>query len=365
VIPDAAIGKLLCVGIRGARPGDALLEADLDACAQAGVGGILLFDVDVPTLHRLEGEGMARAEAIEKATRNILDPDQLQMLIRYLRDRLGEDLLVCIDQEGGRVSRLSPRRGFAEEPTAAEFSKLGIEEQRSAANTQAGRLRALGFDLNFAPCVDLALQAANEIIVGKQRSYGRNPQSVIDAASIVLKAHAEAGVATCLKHFPGHGSSAGDSHLELVDITPSWRREEELLPYRELLGLPGVAVMMGHLLHRDIDAERPASLSRAHIEGLLRTELGFDGLVVTDSIDMWAITDRYTPAEAAVAAIDAGADMVVDAFNLDDRREHPAVTLAEALREAVERGRICGGLPRIHESIARQVRLRTQRGSRE
>jgi beta-N-acetylhexosaminidase len=346
------------VGIRGAVPGDPLLERDLDACAEAGVGGILLFDVDVPTLRRAERDGASREEAVARAPRNILDPEQLRGLIDHLRVRLGEEILICVDQEGGRVARLAPARGFLPDPAAAVFAELSARERGEAARAQARQLRELGFDLNFAPCVDLALQPRNEVIVGRQRSYGRDPEAVIEAARKVVEAHAESRVAACLKHFPGHGSSEGDTHLGMVEITRTWRREEELAPYRALLDRPGVAVMVAHLMHLDLDARRPASLSPAFIEGLLRGELGFGGVVVTDSIDMRAIRDRYSPEEAVVAAIDAGADLVVDAFNLEPREEHPAMTLVRALRRAVEEGSLRGGEARIRESLGRLAGLR-------
>lgn len=352
-MPRVDTGALLCMGIRGAFPGDPLLEQDLDACAEAGVGGILLFDVDVPTLRRLEGDGMSREDALRRAPRNIRDPDQVCRLIEHLRTQLGDHLIVCIDQEGGCVARLSPSRGFAPEPTAFEFAQMDRAQQRIVAQAQARQLRELGFDLNFAPCVDLALEPANEIIVGRQRSFGVDAQQVVDAARVVLEANAENGLGSCLKHFPGHGSSRGDTHLGLVEITQSWRREEELQPYRVLLTQPGVAVMVAHLLHRDVDALRPASLSRVFIEELLRGELGFDGVVFTDSIDMRAIRDGFSAEGAAIAAIDAGADMVVDAFNLDDREEHPAPKLVSALRQALEEGRIRGGADRVERSQRR------------
>lgn len=354
------LGRLLCVGLRGDRPGDPRLEQDLAECREAGIGAVILFDVDLPTRRRLEGEGIDEEEARRRAVRNVSGPEQLADLIAHLRARLGEDLLVCVDQEGGRVARLAPDRGFDADPSAAEFAALDEAARATAARRQARQLRRLGFDLNFAPCVDLALEEASPIIAGSGRAYGRDPQSVVAAARVVRDAHLEAGVGCCLKHFPGHGSARGDTHQGLVDITGSWQRDEELAPYRELLGPGGVAVMVAHVLHRDLDPDRPASLSPAVIDGLLRGELGFDGVVVTDSIDMRAIADAHGAGEAAVRALLAGADLVVDGFNLDDRERHPAAGLVGALAGALDEGRLPSS--RVEQSLRRLEALRARVG---
>ena len=355
-----SVGRLLCVGIRGAFPGDDQLENDLEVCAQAGVGGVILFDVDVPTMHRHQQAGLPLDQAIARSPRNIIDPEQTKELIAHIRTRLGRDVWVGIDQEGGRVARLSSRRGFEDFPSAKEFAALDEAGQAAAAARQAVLLRLMGIDLNFAPCVDLALEPTNEIIAGSERAFGSDPQRVIAAAGMVLEAHAVAGVAACLKHFPGHGSSRGDTHQGAVDVTETWQREIELAPYEDLSDRPGLAVMVAHVMHRGLDPDRPASLSPAVINELLRGEIGFDGVVVTDSIDMRAVADRWTPAEAAVAAVNAGADLVVDGFNLAERDEHPAAELAGALQTALKEGRITGGQGRIKKSCRRIDLLRSQ-----
>ncbi len=356
-------GRLLCVGIRGTEPGQDLLEADLEACRRAGVGGIILFDVDVPTLRRLEGEGVAPAEARRRAVRNIVDPDQLQRLMARIREALGAGVFIAVDQEGGQVARLTSGSGFRDDPSAREFAALDPEGRRRSAAAQAAQLARLGFDLNFAPCVDLDLEADNPIIGRLDRAYAAVPDEVIACAREVITAHREAGVACCLKHFPGHGSSRTDTHLGAVDITTSWQREPELEPYQALAGAAGVAVMTAHVVHRGLDPELPASLSPRITGTLLRNEVGFDGVIVTDSLDMRAITGRHTLQEAVVLAVAAGADMVLDGFNLEDRPEHPAPALVAALTEAFTDGRIPGGAGRLKESLGRLDRLRRQIGA--
>jgi beta-N-acetylhexosaminidase len=338
-------GRLLITGIRGSGPGDPLFEADLAECAAAGVGGVIIFDVDVPSLR--DGDPLS-------APRNVLDADQLRELVACVRDRLGVEAWISIDQEGGRVARLNARRGFDPDPSAVDFAAMKPAQRADVAGRLARRLGDLGFDLNFAPCVDLALNPDNPVIAGCERSFGIAAGEVIEAATVHLDAHIQAGVAACLKHFPGHGSPSGDTHEGVVDITATWK-DEELEPYRKLIGRKGLAVMVAHVLHGGMDPELPASLSPRIIDGVLRAELGFDGVVVTDSIDMRAVAEAWPPEEAAVMAVNAGADLVVDGFNLSHRHEHPARAVVAALRSSI-------GTGRLEKSLQRIGRLRTEIG---
>ena len=356
-------GRLLCVGLRGTEPGTDPFEADLAACRRAGVGGVILFDVDVPALRRLENAGEAPETAVRRAVRNVVDPDQLRRLVARVRDVLGPEVFVAIDQEGGRVARLTSRRGFADDPSARQFAAMNATDRAASARRQAEQLAGLGIDLNFAPCVDLALEPANPVIDGLDRAFAADPATVTACAGTIVAAHRAAGVAACLKHFPGHGSSRSDTHLGTADVTDTWQREPELAPYRALAAEPGVAVMVAHIVHRGLDAEHPASLSPDIVSGLLRSEIGFAGVVVTDSIDMRAVADRYSYEAAAVQAVRAGADLVVDGFNLAERAEHPAPALAAALAGAFADGRIPGGDRRLEKSLQRLDRLRRQLGA--
>jgi beta-N-acetylhexosaminidase len=320
-----------------------VLERDLDACALSGVRNVILFDVDVPT----------------GGKRNIESPEQVRALTDHIRERLGADALVCIDQEGGSVSRLNERWGMARGVSASEFARLGPGARRDEAERQAVQLADLGIDVDFSPCVDLEIEAASSIIAGQGRSFGPDAEIVVECAREVIRALGERGVGACLKHFPGHGSARGDTHEGLVDITETARRELELEPYRVLLAEADgtVGVMVAHVMDSNLDPEHPASLSSACVEGLLRGELGFSGVVVTDSLDMRAITNRYGIEEACVRALDAGADMVIDGFNLDPSRgEHPAPAIVRALRDAMAGGRLSEA--RIAESLGRVERFR-------
>lgn len=292
------LGAMTMLGIRGAKPGDPRLEEDLNACAHAGVRMVILFDRDVET----GGE------------RNVRSPGQVRTLTDHVRARLGSDALVAIDQEGGRVQRLSHANGFAGWPSARAFASLAEEEQRAHARSMAVALRDAGIALNFAPCVDVNINPASPVIGALERSFSDEPREVSACAERVVRAHREAGVACVLKHFPGHGSASADSHHGLVDISRSWDRERELAPYRVLMG-ERVGVMTGHLMLAQLDADHPASLSRAVTTGLLREKLGFAGPVFTDALDMEGVRARWSLDETIRLGVEAGADVLVHACN--------------------------------------------------
>ncbi len=326
-------GGRLMVGFRGSGPEEPGFCEDIDACREAGVGGVILFDVDVPAMRAAIKAGVPAADARARATRNIRSRAQLRELVGLLREILGAELLIAIDQEGGAVARLGPGRGFAPAPSAAEFARMTPVEQAAAAAELVRPLAAAGICVNFAPCVDLAL-AKEGGIARAGRAFGADPEQVIACGQRVLEAHAAAGVTACLKHFPGHGSAAADSHEALPDITQA-HREAELAPYR---ALRAPMVMTGHLLHRRLDPQLPASLSPAVTTTLLRGDIGFEGVIVTDSLDMRAIRDRWSAPEAALLALRAGADLALDAHNLTSARACEAVAMRDAIARAARDG---------------------------
>ena len=301
------------LGIRGAMPGDPGLDEDLDACEHAGVRMVILFDRDV-------------ASGCE---RNVRSAEQVRMLTDHVRSRLGDDALVAIDQEGGRVQRLSPAHGFAGWPSAHAFASLAEDEQLEQARAMAVALYDAGITLNFAPCVDVDINPASPVIGALERSFSREPEVVAACAARVVRAHREAGVGCVLKHFPGHGSATVDSHHDLVDISLSWDRERELTPYCLLMG-KRVGVMTGHLMVAQLDADRPASLSREVTTGLLRDELGFAGPVFTDAVDMEGVRARWSIEETIRLGVEAGADVLVHACNSARGEYAPDVVRAMA-----------------------------------
>ena len=358
-------GGTLVVGLRGAVPGDEALEADLDVCAEAGVGGIILFDVDVVAFRRALARGTPADEARWQAERNVRSPGQLKTLIRYLRSRLGDHLVVMIDQEGGAVARLRAERGFGGTLLSAhEFGRLSGPAQQDAARQQAVVLADLGIDVNLAPVVDLARRPDARIAV-QQRSFGDDVRRVTACAQTVIGAQARAGVGSCLKHFPGLGSVVADTHDDgLPVLSDGFDRGLELAPYRELIQgpRPPEVVMAAHVIWPEVDAMRPVSRSRAALTDVLRAELGFEGVIATDSLDMGAALAGGEGVEAvAVESLAAGADLLLHAVNRSDdafAHGHPALALATAVAQAVDDGVLDGGWSELEQRKARVRALR-------
>ncbi|MFI3324299.1 MAG: glycoside hydrolase family 3 N-terminal domain-containing protein [Rikenellaceae bacterium] len=286
--------KLLIVGIEGQR----LTEENpiIPSIADKGVAGVILFGS------------------------NVSSREQVTTLISDLKALRREPLIVSIDQEGGFVNRLKTSSGF--EPMASHRtagSATDDEQLREIASTIASEVASIGVNLNFAPCVDVDINPSCPVIGHFARSFSPDEQRVAHCASIYVEEHRKADVRTALKHFPGHGSSLADSHFGLTDITATWQ-QRELAPYSTLIDL-GLcdAVMVSHLYNSNIDADYPATLSRATINGILREQLGWQGVVVTDDMQMRAITDHYGFEHAVTLALNAGVDLFIVGGNI--RRE--------------------------------------------
>jgi beta-N-acetylhexosaminidase len=339
---------LLMLGFKGRSAADtAVIARDI---RELGLGGVILFDKDMTTTIDSGGPG----------PRNIESPAQVRMLTAHLQAQARTPLLVAIDQEGGRVNRLKPDYGFPASVSAEELGALDqpAETYRHAEAT-ARTLKDAGINFNLAPVVDLDANPANPIIKGKRRSFSADPAVVARHAAEWVRAHRAHGVACCAKHFPGHGSAAGDSHLGFVDVTQTWH-ERELLPYRELIaaGLCD-AVMSAHVFHAKLDPKLPATLSPAVINGLLRGQLGFGGVVVSDDLGMGAIAQHHGLEAALVAAVNAGVDLLCLGNNLTYDPEIAAKALA-VLEGAVATGTI--PVERIDESCKHILALKKKAG---
>jgi beta-N-acetylhexosaminidase len=285
---------MLLVGFRGLTvDGAGEIAADIES---RNLGGILLFDTDQPTHSKV---------------RNVASPAQLTALVAGLQGLARTPLLVAIDEEGGLVARLDQRHGF---PATTSAADLGA--RRDAAFTQqAGRklaetLRAVGVNLNLAPVVDLNVNPTNPIIGSLGRSFSVDPVVVTAQAEAFIKGHRGVGVKTALKHFPGHGSSTGDTHLGVVDVTTTWSATE-LEPFANIIrdGLADT-VLTAHVFNAKLDPNHPATLSEPTIGRILRRQLGWDGLVLSDDMQMGAIRKAYGYADALRLAILAGVDVL-------------------------------------------------------
>lgn len=303
------------------------------------LGGVILFDRNIDT-----------------SVQNIHSPKQLRRLVSCLQQYAAKPLFVAIDQEGGLVCRLKERDGFPPSLSAATLAGQGIAASKRAATTMAALLADHGITLNFAPVVDLDLNHDNPIIGRYQRSFGKVPEIVVEHAAVVIEAHHQHGIGCCLKHFPGHGSAGGDSHLGFVDITECWQ-QVELEPYRRLIDLGyGDGIMTAHLVHRGLDpAGLPATLSSRMVSGILRQQLGFGGVVFSDDLQMRAISSGWSYAEAVQQAVLAGVDVLVVGNNLDPRQDVVQIGM-QAIGALLDTGRI--DEQRIRESLARIALLK-------
>jgi len=243
---------------------------------------------------------------------NIVSAPQLRDLTRSLQGASPTPLLITVDQEGGQVRRLKTRAGFPPTTSFAELGRrndLALTRQRS--QDIAETLRHNGINFNFSPVVDLNRNPRNPVIGALERSFSADPATVTAHATQVVAAHRAYGIGTCLKHFPGHGSSAADSHRGFVDITTSWS-ESELQPFADLIQANLTdAVMTAHVFNGRLDRNYPATLSSAILTGLLREKLGYQGVIISDDLRMDAIRRYYSFSEALNLAINAGVDILL------------------------------------------------------
>ncbi len=261
------------------------------------VGGVILFDYDVPS---------------KSYGRNITEPEQLKRLTTELKKAYSEPLLIAVDQEGGKVNRLKARNGFSVLPSqakiAASFSRRYSD---SLYNNQAKVLSEYGFNVNFAPVVDLNINPDNPIIGKLERSFGVQPDTVIKYASSAIEAYSKYHILPVLKHFPGHGSSHEDSHLGVVNVSEYWTNLE-LLPFQKLVDqYQNIGIMTAHIYNNQLDKRWPATLSESVIQKQLRDSLGFIGLIFSDDLQMDAIREEYDLKTTIRQALLAGIDVLV------------------------------------------------------
>jgi beta-N-acetylhexosaminidase len=339
---DFKIGQMLLVGFRGLSVSDTSTIVR-DIC-QRHIGAVILFDYDVPS---------------NTAVRNIQSPKQVaalcQSLQHFSRTHSSLPLLIAIDQEGGKVSRLKEKYGFAPTVSQAYLGMLNrLDSTRFYARRTAEQLAALGINLNFAPCVDVNLNPQNPIIGAKERSFSSNPAIVTQHALAVIEEHRKRNILTAIKHFPGHGSSAADSHLGLVDVTHYWQRQE-LEPFRAVIAAQSTdLVMTAHIFNANWDT-LPATLSRNVLTRLLRDTLNFRGVIISDDMQMKAIAAHYGLEEAIRLALQAGIDILTFGNNMD-YDEHIAEKAIAIIKRLVAEGIILR--ERIDESYRRILALK-------
>jgi beta-N-acetylhexosaminidase len=319
---DRMIGQTIMVGFSGRSEHDPGVKAVRDELAKGLIGGVVLYP------------------------ENVRPAPQLRLLTAYLANANAELVpFIAVDQEGGRVQRLTKWTGHKHYPSAQKMGRDGAltpEEARRIYGEMAKELAGAGINVNFGPVVDLSINPWNAVIARRKRSYGADPETVTSLARSFIAAHREANVVTAAKHFPGHGSSWSDSHKTLPDISRSWR-ESELQPYVALShdGLLDM-VMVGHLYHpRFSDGEKlPSSLSANAIRALRAGGyIGYQGVVVSDDMEMGAVRERYSIEDRVIRALDAGVDLLVFS-NVKLRDTDLGAKVHAIIAQAVRDGRI-------------------------
>jgi beta-N-acetylhexosaminidase len=264
-------------------------------------------------------------------------------------------LFISIDQEGGRVARLLAQHGFDFVlPAAQDLSALTMPEIYDKYKELGLQLFGLGFNLNFAPDTDVNVNPASPAIGALGRAYSADATLVGEYGRVAANGLNEAGIIASFKHFPGHGSAGTDTHAGLTDITSTWQ-EYELEPYADVPA--NTMVMVAHVINGKIDPTYPATLSQKTVNGLLRGQLGFQGVVITDDLQMGAIYDEYGFAEALRLAILAGNDVLLLGNNLT-YTENIGRLAHEEIMKMVHNGDI--PRERIQESYERIIRLKAR-----
>lgn len=338
---DKKIGQMLIIGFRGLTVNDS--SKIVEDIKEGRVGGVILFDVDV---------------ALGYTERNIRNPQQVKELIASLKKYARIPLFVSVDQEGGKVARLKEKYGF---PPTVTQQYLGQINHRDTtvfyASRIASTLQELGFNFNFAPVVDLNINPDNPVIGKLERSYSASPEIVTQNAKWAIESHHQKGLICAIKHFPGHGSSSADSHIGFVDLSDTWKLEE-LIPYSQIIQANlADCIMTAHIFNSKLDAEYPATLSNAIINGILRNQLKYNGVVISDDLTMKAITDYYGFETAIEKAINAGVDILLFGNNLI-YDENIASKVIAVIKKLIDEGKIPKS--RIDESYSRIINLKNK-----
>lgn len=315
----AMAARLVCAGFPGTE-----VDAGIREMLADGIGGTILFSRNATTVEQVRAlSGAIKDAAIE----------------------LGRPVpFVSIDHEGGRVMRA--REGFTAVPEMREVGAKGPEEAARIGALFARELRACGIDINFAPVVDVDSNPANPVIGA--RSFAAEPVQVGACAAALIRAMQAGGVAACAKHFPGHGDTHVDSHHDLPVLPHGVERLStvELPPFRDAIAAGVASVMTAHVVFEALDPGVPATMSARAVDGLLRRQLGFGGVIFTDDLEMKAIADRMDFGEACVRAVEAGCDCLLVCHELERQR-----TAISSIAKAMASGRL--SRERIAQSHAR------------
>jgi len=350
---EQMVGQMIMTGFHGDGMGENAEDftAIKDQISRGQIGGVILFDVDVSGLL---AQGMDITEAKKQIfSSNIKNTDQVKNLTEQLQSVAPKKLLIAVDQEGGNIQRLKPEHGFAPIPSAAELGRGDTKTTYDVAYDLGNRLSDLGINVDFAPLLDVNVNPKSPAIGAKDRSFSSDPKIVTEHGRAFANGLADAHIGHSFKHFPGHGSAGGDTHAGITDITNTYQ-DYELNPWRDLLknASPYTMVMVAHVINNNFDT-LPASLSQKTIQ--MVRDMGFNGVIVSDDMDMGAIANEYGFEKAIELAINAGNDILVFGNNLTfDKNRGRDVN--KAIVKMVHDGKIKKS--RIRESYNRIIRLK-------
>ncbi len=323
------------------------LEEKIGQMMFAGISGTVMSDSTNNLINSYHVGGLIFYKNNIASTSQIVT---LQNEIRAANAGNKLPLLLGVDQEGGRISRMPNE--VKNLPTSLAIGKVNNPAYSYEIGTLLGQeVKAFGFNLNFAPVLDVNSNPNNPVI--GDRSFGDNPEIVIRLGIETMKGIMKEEVIPVVKHFPGHGDTSVDSHLELPTVNKSLAELEELelIPFQAAVENGADVVMAAHILLPKIDPDYPSSMSKVVLTDMLRKQLGFNGVIITDDMTMGAIADNYSIAQAAVQSVKAGSDIILVAHG-----DSNISATIDALIAAVESGEIKE--ERINESVARIIRLK-------
>ncbi len=336
------IDQLFIIGFRGYTLANA--PDAKRALKETNLGGVILFDYDTPT---------------KKYVRNIQSADQVKKLISDLQASSKTPLFIAVDEEGGKVSRLKNISGFIKSLSAETLGTQSNSAVFLAGENLGKQLKNFGFNLNFAPVLDVNVNSKNPVIGAIGRSFSADPAIVGEKGIAFMNGLLKNKIIPVGKHFPGHGSSTADSHLGFVDITKTYQ-DYELEPFKLACagGIP--AIMIAHVYNKNVDSVYPATLSKKHID-ILKNEVDCKNqLVISDDMDMRAISALYKRKDAIVLALSAGVDVLIISNNITNYDSESFFKARQIVLTAVKNGEISE--QRINEAYEKVVLVKQNFG---
>lgn len=335
---EAKVGQMLIVGFHGQNTKSKQYKTIIKQLKKGQIGGVIIYEF------------------------NVKSPNDLMDLTRQIKQASNISPFIAIDQEGGVIQILNKQRGFKDYLSQKETAqKLDNSEAYKMYDDLASTLKAYNINYNYAPCVDVILNDKS-IINYKKRSFSNDYNIVTNYAKIVLDAHYNNSIITSLKHFPGLGSSYGDTHLGFIDASRDWD-EKELEPYIALKDINNLqTIMSSHIYVKSLDEKYPASLSNNIIQKILREQIGFNGVITTDDLHMGAIKNNYKFDEIVIRAINAGNDILLFS-NYDKPDMKIPLKVQKIVSKAIKQGQI--KQERIDEAYNRIINLKNNLNKKE